>query len=180
MRPFRGIHVVLAGMLAAGCASPLSGHGTSAGTAAPSTALSGRAMSTPVGSSAPIEASLADALRVVRQHHYSPVDNSPPWYPQHTLNGIVGYPTDSVDGHNQFVFFFVGNKYIGTDTDDPSTEIQYGSGADTTVTVKYFLYRSADPLCCPTGGTASVGYHWTGHKLEPLDPIPPLTGSVHR
>lgn len=196
MAAFRGIHWVLVGMLATGCASTVGGHGTSAGSIATTSASPGPVATSaassvsassstgftvsPPTSSVPPAASLANALRVVQSHHYTPVDQTPPWYPQHTLNAIVGYPSDSADGHSQFVFFFVGNKYIGTDTGEPSTGVQYVSGANTTVTVKYFLYRSADPLCCPTGGTAAVRYQWNGHKLMPLDPIPPLTGAKHR
>lgn len=187
MAAFRGIHLALVGLLVAGCTSSLGGNGTSA--ARGSTATSSRPAPTSAGrsagstappSSAPAGASLAQALQVVRAHHYTPADQTPPWYPRHMLNAIVGYPSDTADGHSQFAFFFVGDKYIGTDTSDPSIGMQFVSGTDTTVTVKYFLYRSADPLCCPTGGTASVRYEWDGHKLVALDPIPPLAGSKHR
>jgi hypothetical protein len=39
----------------------------------------------------------------------------------------------------------------------------------------YPLYNPSDPRCCPTGGTASARFSWTGIKLVALDPIPPAT-----
>lgn len=125
-------------------------------------------------------ASLAGAIRAMKKHGYDPADTSPPWYPQHKLNGIVGVVHESADGYNQLVFFFVGNHYIGNDTSEPSAVIHYVSGTDDTVTVKYAIYHSNDPNCCPSGGGKSVRYHWNGQLLVPLDPIPSTKGTGRR
>ena len=49
-----------------------------------------------------------------------------------------------------------------------------------TVALLYILYRSGDPLCCPTGGGAIVRFRWNGSRLVALDRIPPTSGAIHR
>jgi hypothetical protein len=71
------------------------------------------------------------------------------------------------------VFFFLGERYLGTDTLEPSaaplSAVQQDSS---TIAVQYALFRPADNTCCPSGGSATVRYRWTGDHLEPLDSIP--------
>jgi hypothetical protein len=99
-----------------------------------------------------------------------------------TLRVVLCTHTDTADGKGMFAFFWVGDQYIGTDTADQSIAIRFVGQTDTTVTLAYALYTPSDPLCCSTGGTATVRYHWDGTKLTPLDPIPTAdpSAAVHR
>ena len=69
-------------------------------------------------------------------------------------------------------FFFVGDTFIGTDTKDPSASIEVAAQDGNSVTLSYGLYRPADQIDVPTGGTAEVTYRWDGSRLTPEDPIP--------
>ena len=89
-----------------------------------------------------------------------------------TLRVLVGTRLDSGDGYAKRAFFFVGGRYIGTDTSDDSANIRVEDTGGDTVTLAYALYGPNDALCCP-GGTATVRYRWNGSRLVPLDPIPP-------
>jgi len=145
--------------------------------AAPTTALrstdptsSGPTGSTPTeAGTAQVVADRAAAERVVRSHGYNP--NSGQWYPNHQLNAIVGVVQHSADGAARQTFFFVGNRYIGTDKADVSANSYYVAGANRTVTIGYPIYGPSDPMCCPSGGNWTVRFHWNGSRLVPLDPI---------
>lgn len=115
---------------------------------------------------------------MLRAHGYDPL---PPatWYRTHVLNAQVGVAHDSADGYVRLAFFFVNGRYIGTDTSQPSAIIHYVRGGNEMITLRYAIYRPNDPMCCPTR-SANVRYHWTGHRLVPLDPIPPINGTGRR
>lgn len=136
----------------------------------------------PGGSSAPAPpvpaASLAAAKATVRGKGYTPYPNTAShWAGAATLNVILGTATGSGDGYNNWAFFFVNGHYIGTDTKSPSAGIRVAWTSPTTVALTYPLYQPSDPLCCPSGGTTTVRYHWNGAQLVALDPIPPAAGS---
>ena len=95
-----------------------------------------------------------------------------------TLRVLIGVRTGSADGRVQQAFFFVGGRYIGTDTKDPSAAIRVVGQNDTTVTLRYALYKRGDPLCCPHAGHADVRYQLDNGKLSPLDPIPTASGTA--
>lgn len=115
----------------------------------------------------------ARAVARVEQEGYL-VRQCGPYFPDWHLWALVGVAADSADGMNQRTFFFWDDEYLGTDTWEPSAGIAIASQADEgmTIALEYVLYRPEDPICCPTGGTTRVRYHWTGEKLVPLDPIP--------
>jgi hypothetical protein len=69
-------------------------------------------------------------------------------------------------------FFFHGDRFLGTDTAQPSARIEVAGQSGEAVTLAYALYRPGDPVDAPSGGTAEVTYRWTGSALEPQDPIP--------
>ena len=70
-------------------------------------------------------------------------------------------------------FFFLAERFLGTDTLQPSASpLAVVSHDGSTVTLRYLLYRVADADCCPSGGSTVVRYSWTGDRLVPLDPIP--------
>ena len=113
------------------------------------------------------------ALAKVSALGYVPDDPSQ-WNETQTLRVLVGTRKGSGDGYAKRAFFFVGGRYIGTDTSGDSAGIRVDGQSDTTITLAYALYGPHDALCCP-GGTATVRYKWNGSKLEPLDPIPPAS-----
>jgi hypothetical protein len=76
------------------------------------------------------------------------------------------------DSYNNYAFFFIDGRYLGTDASHPSARLQFDSQTDDTVTLQYSLYQPGDSMPNPSGGRATVRYQWTGSKLVPLDPIP--------
>ena len=116
------------------------------------------------------------AAAVVSAHGYTARDLSD-YHPNHTLRVLIGTRTGSADGYNQLAFFFLDNRYLGTDSTQPSASIRVVSQSDTEVAVAYALYRSHDPLCCSSGGQATVRFQLDNGQLVPLDPIPPADSS---
>jgi LppP/LprE lipoprotein len=82
------------------------------------------------------------------------------------------------DGTRQQAFFFADGRYLGTDTKDTSAGIDFAYQTGDTIALNYALYSSSDPQCCPSDGSATVRYRWTGQQLVPLDPIPPTSYDV--
>jgi LppP/LprE lipoprotein len=120
----------------------------------------------------PSGGSLGEAQQRVRAEGFDPVD--PGTYKSgSTLRVLLGVKSGSATSYNQQAFFFVGGRYLGTDTKGVSAGIRYEGQTDDTVTLAYALYEPNDPNCCPKGGTARVRYRWNGSRLTPLDPIPP-------
>jgi len=117
---------------------------------------------------------LSGAAAVVRAHGYTPNDTSE-YREAQTLRVLIGTRTGSGDGYGQQAFFFVGGRYIGTDTKQASAKVKVVSESDTEVTLAYPLYRSGDPLSSPSGGQATVQFQLNNGKLVPLGRIPPAS-----
>ena len=137
----------------------------------------------PEAAAVPTSVTLNDALAVVSRKGYDAthyanenVPDEATWEAT-TLRVLPGVKTPS-DSYDQRAFFFLRNRYLGTDTRLPSARISLVAQTDKTVTIEYTLYRRRDPLSDPTGGTATVRYHWNGKRLMPKDPIPPAAWSV--
>jgi hypothetical protein len=126
---------------------------------------------------------LDDALAVVSRKGYDASDYASENVPDEVtweatkLRVLLGVRTPS-DSYDQRAFFFLRDRYLGTDTRLPSARISLAAQANTTVTIEYTLYRRRDPLSDPTGGSATVRYHWNGRRLVPKDPIPPAAWSA--
>lgn len=120
---------------------------------------------------------LAGAVAVVRAHGYTAGDSGD-YHPSQTLRVLVGTRTGSSDGYDQQAFFFVGGRYIGTDSSRPSAQVKVVAQNDTEVTLAYSLYRSSDPLCCPGGGQAKVRFQLNNGRLQPLSQIPPVSSTT--
>lgn len=88
-----------------------------------------------------------------------------------TLSAWIGVKTAS-DGYNQFVFFFLNGKYLGTDTANPSIEISSAKAAGNGIAVTYPVYMSNDSFADPTGTPVTITYTWNGSKLVPNKPYP--------
>ena len=91
---------------------------------------------------------------------------------------LVGVRRNAPEGRAQQAFFFVGNRFIGTDTSDTSGSISVTDQQDDRITLTYGLYSTKDALADPTDGDASVSYRWTGAKLVPMGSIPPSSTQV--
>lgn len=132
----------------------------------------------PQAAALPTLVTLDDALAVVSGKGYDASDYASANVPDEatwegtTLRVLLGVRTNS-ESFDQRAFFFLSNRYLGTDTKLPSARISLVKETDKTVTIAYALYRRRDPLSDPTGGTATVRYHWNGGRLVPKDPISP-------
>lgn len=109
---------------------------------------------------------------LVRARGYTP-DNTSEYHSNQTLRVLVGTRTGSTDGYGQQAFFFLGGRYIGTDTKEPSATVKVLAQSDTEVTLAYPLYRKGDPLSSPSGGQATVRFQLNNGKLTPVGNIPP-------
>jgi hypothetical protein len=117
------------------------------------------------------------ALAVVKAHGYTAGDTSD-YHPNQTLRVLVGTRTGSGDGYGQQAFFFLGARYLGTDTREPSASVKVVAQSDTEVTLAYPLYRPHDPLCCASGGKATVRFQLNNGHLVPLGTIPPVSSQT--
>ena len=83
-----------------------------------------------------------------------------------TLIALAATKIGTADGYTQWVFFFNGTTYLGTDTAVPSPQLSLaGSPAPGQVEVKYVAYGPDDPLCCPTLPPVTITYTWDGTTL---------------
>ncbi|HEX3693677.1 MAG TPA: LppP/LprE family lipoprotein [Solirubrobacteraceae bacterium] len=122
------------------------------------------------------EEGLAQAVSLVKAHGFTPNETSQ-YHPDQTLRVLVAIRTGSNDGYDQQAFFFVGDRYVGTDASSPSAGIAVVSQRDAEVTLGYRLYRPGDPLCCARGGQGDVRFQLNNGRLLALDPIPPVSSS---
>jgi hypothetical protein len=117
------------------------------------------------------------AVALLRERGYTAAEPSQ-YHPDQTLRVLVGTKSGSADDYGQQAFFFVGGRYIGTDTKEPSASIKVIAQSDTEVTLGYALYRKGDPLASPGGGQATVRFQLNNGKLTALDPIPPASSAT--
>jgi hypothetical protein len=117
---------------------------------------------------------LGAAMAVVKAHGFTAGETSD-YHPNQTLRVLVGTRNPSGDGYGQQAFFFVGGRYIGTDTSQPSASVKVVGQSDTEITLAYALYKPHDPLCCASAGQATVRFQLNNGRLVPLDPIPPAS-----
>jgi LppP/LprE lipoprotein len=118
----------------------------------------------------------AAAVATVKAHGYTAEDVSE-YHPNQTLRVLLGTRTGSADGYDRRAFFFLGGKYLGTDSSAPSASLRVVAQSDTEVVLAYALYRPHDPLCCGTGGQATVHFQLNDGQLVPLQPIPPASSA---
>ncbi len=164
---------------------PTTSTGTTATSTTPSTTTGGGTPAPSTTRTAPAPAfaqqethaeGVGQAAELVRRHGYTP-NSASEYHSSQTLRVLVGTRTGSADGYGQQAFFFVGGRYLGTDTKEPSATVKVISQSDTEVTLSYALYRKGDPLSSPTGGHATVRFELNDGKLQPLGTIPPASSS---
>ena len=105
---------------------------------------------------------LAGAEAALRAHGYTPVETAT-YKPQQTLRVLVGSSSSG-----EHAFFFVGNRYIGTDSKTASTQIAVTSEREGAVTVRYTLYSQGKPA-----GSSSVTFQLENGSLQAQQAIPP-------
>jgi hypothetical protein len=120
------------------------------------------------------DAEASAAAATVRARGYTPNDVSE-YHGGQTLRVLTATRTGSGDGYAQQAFFFVGRRYIGTDSSQPSAGVKVVAQSDTEVTLRYPLYATRDALCCPSGGHADVRFQLDNGRLTPLQNIPPAS-----
>lgn len=114
--------------------------------------------------------SLQAAEQVLDARGFAPLSERD-WRPDQPLKVLLGV-SRSADPRAEQAFFFVGDTFIGTDTKDPSASIEVVAQDGDSVTLSYGLFRPADQVDVPTGGSAEVTYGWDGSRLAPQDSIP--------
>lgn len=120
------------------------------------------------------------AMSRVEQEGYTVDESNTFGYEESSsLNVLIGTATGSADGYNKKAFFFYNGEYLGTDTSGASAQINVAWRDDKTIAINYILYKTKDPLCCPTAGAATVRFQWNGNKMVALDPIPPTDWSIN-
>lgn len=134
----------------------------------PSTTGTSTTATTPPNPNAPL--SLQAAEQVLDRRGYAALTERD-WRPDQPLKVLIGIRRGNGTQAEQ-AFLFVGDRWIGTDTTDPSGQLAVASQSGESVTIAYALYKPADPIDGPTGGTAQVAYRWDGTKLVPQDAIP--------
>ena len=112
-------------------------------------------------------AGLSTATAVLHARGYTPANTSD-YHSSQALRVLIGVRTGSGDGYGQQAFFFVNGRYIGTDASQPSAALRVVGQGDTEVTLAYPLYRSGDPLCCPSRGHRQVHFQLDNGKLTAL------------
>jgi hypothetical protein len=118
----------------------------------------------------------SEAVDVLKARGYTAAEPAQ-YHPSQTLRVLIGAKTGSSDGYGQQAFFFVGGRFIGTDTKEPSATVKVIAQSDTEVTLGYQLYRKGDPLSSPSGGQATVRFQLNNGRLAALDPIPPANSA---
>lgn len=134
----------------------------------------GTAASHPSTGSSTSSGFTATARSVIKAHGYTPFKSYVTTTQGAQLSAWQAVCTSSADGNCAKAFFFVGDRYIGTDTAKPSLAIVgVGATGPSTIAVTYAHFLPNDPLCCPSGAPVKVSYTWTGSKLVASGAPPP-------
>lgn len=113
----------------------------------------------------------AAALAVVRGLGYVPADAGD-YHRDQTLRVLLGTRAGGATSPGALAFFFLRDRYLGTDSSLPSARLQVGAQDDTSITLTYTLYRPGEAACCATGGVRDVRFALDNGRLEPMSPIP--------
>lgn len=117
------------------------------------------------------QAALHAAVATVESQGYTPNDTAE-YHPQQTLRVLTASRSGTGGAYVQRAFFFLDDRYIGTDSSEPSGSVKVTSQGETSVTLAYGMYRAGDSLCCPSGGQSTVRFQLDDGSLQALDPIP--------
>lgn len=115
------------------------------------------------------------ARRVLARAGFTLDGDMSPWVePQFpsAFRAVHGTCTGSGDGACQHVFFFYGNRYLGTDAQDTHSGVYVAWQSRDVIALAYPIWRPQDSMCCPSGGVRVVRFEWNGSRVVPLGPIP--------
>ncbi len=103
------------------------------------------------------------------------IDPAGTWRPDAVLHVIRATSSGSAGYAGDYYFFFVNGYLVGQEF------FTYGEPApapdDNTFVVSFQVFNPGDPHCCPSGGNATVRFHWDGATLQTLDPMTGATMS---
>lgn len=123
----------------------------------------------------PPVAAYANQIAVIQRNGYEPTNKTPNASVETasggTLQAWIGVRTGS-DGYNQYVFFFLNGRYLGTDTAKPSLQITSVKPVGSGIAVTYPVYKRGDSNAHPTGTPVTITYTWNGSHLVPNKPYP--------
>lgn len=110
---------------------------------------------------------LASALELIERRTYTPyVPKGPLRGP---LRAIQGMCTGSANGRCQEVFFFYGQRLVGS---VHAGVMSIVSQDGTTVVIELPQYRPGDPGCCPSGKPSRHAVRFDGSMLRADPPVP--------
>ena len=90
-----------------------------------------------------------------------------------TLSVQKGICAGTATGGCQIAFIYLNDRFLGTDTANPSAAILAIEPATVgRFTITYANYAAGDPGCCPSLPPVTVVYTWNGTRLTP-DVTPP-------
>ena len=92
-----------------------------------------------------------------------------------TLRVLVGTRTGSGDGYGQQAFFFVGGRYIGTDTKEPSATVRVRLPERHRSDARLPALPQERPAVLPRRGQATVRFPLNNGHLTALGTIPPAS-----
>jgi ABC-type transport system substrate-binding protein len=141
---------------------------STSGTTAPPAAGTSTAAAPPPNPSARL--SLHAAEQTLDARGYAPLTERD-WRPDQPLKVLIGI-SRAGGPRAELAFFFVGDRFIGTDASDPSAQLAVAAQGDRSVTLDYALYKPSDPVDAPSGPTMGITFVWTGARLLPQAPIP--------
>ena len=111
------------------------------------------------------------AVAVLRRAGYLPVSLAD-YRGDHELRVLIGKPFGASPPGLR-AFFFVRDRPIGQDAEQPSGALRVGPSHERDVTLVYTLYDDGDRACCPRGRKERVVFTWTGDTLAPRSDVPP-------
>lgn len=80
--------------------------------------------------------------------------------PLHVLHAT---PSQSADYGGDYFYFFVNGRLVASHAFTQA--IQAAATDAATYSVTYEVYKPGDPHCCPSGGQATVQFHWNGTAM---------------
>ena len=84
------------------------------------------------------------------------------------LSAQKGVCRETANDRCQLVFIFLDNRFLGTDTLNPSQGITNIAAAGIgRLNITYANYAQGDPGCCPSLPPVTITYTWDGARLNP-------------
>lgn len=126
-------------------------------------------LASPAASSASY-ATAADAERILSGNGLTADAPDQTWRPSAVLHVLHATGTGGADYQGDWYFFFAGGRLVGQHFFSHASA--QSPVDEATFSVSYNVFQPGDPHCCPSGGQATVRFHWDGRRLTTLDPVP--------